>query len=314
MKLNKTFLIITLSTIVITVVIAGILLFNDEENENIVVESVMLFNNKSKELVRVEYEVDYSKEQYKIIEEAFEFLSKNVEDSNISRTIPENIELVNFYIDENDTLFLNLNNEYYSLSIVEQNILRSSLSWSMSSLDFVKQVGIHIDYNPIILDNDGKILLSDKSNTIINPQFSYTKGTLKTIAIYFPKKKSEGKLYTEIREIVIGSEVLEERMVLNELLKGPTLEEGLNAIPSSTKIREIITFDKTCQIDLSSEFITNNSKVPAEQIASVYAIVNSLTDIKYIDKVQFLIDSKKTNGFDSIDISQPLEKDISYIE
>lgn len=315
MNFSKTFKYIVFSTLLaIVLIVVGIFYFNVEESSPTEIESITLYDSKAKELVRVERKFDYTKNPSELIKETYEYMRTYSDDTFISNTIPAKIELLDFYINEDNILFLNLSENFKTLSPVEQNIATSSLVWNMTALDFVNKVAINIQYEPFYNDEEGTQILMDKSNVIINPNFSYTKGIFRSFALYFPMEDDAVHLYTEIRETILSENISEERAVLEELLQGPTLPNGLPSIPKNTKIGEIITYDKICQIDLSSEFITGNSKDAEVQIASVYSIVNSLTDLKHINKVQFLIDSKKTRGFKSIDLSQPLEKNISYIQ
>ncbi len=314
MKLNKVSLLAFFSIVIVGLLLTTYFYFTSSNDDTMKIESVFLLNSKTKNLERVEYEVDYNNNRGDIIKNLYSFLQSHKDESIMLNTIPKSVELLDFYLDAESVLYLNLSKEFKKLTLVEQNILKSSLVWSMTSLEFVKKTALNVQYEPLLYDSENNQVLMDRSNVIINPQFSYTKGTYKTLALYFPLEKEEHRLFTEIREVIIGEGELEERKILEELQKGPTLENGVNPIPPNTKIGEIITYDRICQIDLSSEFITNNSKNTTEQIASVYSIVNSLTDLKHIDKVQILIDSKKTGGFVSLDLSQPLEKNTTFIQ
>ena len=68
-------------------------------------------------------------------------------------------------------------------------------------------------------------------------------------------------------------------------------------------------------MDLSAEFVTKQTGSEADIIAAVYSIVNSLTEIEHISKVQFLIDGEKADTYkNTVDISKPVEAqyDISF--
>ena len=73
------------------------------------------------------------------------------------------------------------------------------------------------------------------------------------------------------------------------------------------------TKEGVCFVNLSKEFITKHPGGTSAEIMTVYSIVNSLTELINVNKVQFLIDGEIKELFNHIVINEPLERDVSYI-
>jgi germination protein M len=65
-------------------------------------------------------------------------------------------------------------------------------------------------------------------------------------------------------------------------------------------------------VDLSQTFLTETYEVNAE--TAIYSIVNSLCEFTNVNKVQITVDGEKSVKFmDSLDLSEPLERDLEII-
>lgn len=299
--------------LVFLISVLSILYLVDKGLDAYVEESVYLINTKNNELTAVPYKLDENKTDEENVIDMYNYMATYTDEGSFLKSISPDVKLLDSYI-LNTTLYLNLSDDYNVLSGTQKATIRDALVWSMTSLSYIDDVIIRIDGVPIMADHSEEEYALNRNNVLLNPVFSPSRILKKSIVLYFPKDDKTGNLYTEIREVLVSEETSEEKAVIEELLKGSTIEGTISAIPKDTKLREIITNNGICQIDLSEDFITGNSKDPVEQVASVYSVVNSLTELKHITKVQFLIESKKTNGFDAIDISQPLSRNIDYVE
>ena len=81
---------------------------------------------------------------------------------------------------------------------------------------------------------------------------------------------------------------------MDELIKGPQAKGSLATVPPETKVRNIMTQDGICYVDLSSEFVSRHSGGKAKELLTIYSIVNSLTALDDVSKVQFPYRRRKT--------------------
>lgn len=98
----------------------------------------------------------------------------------------------------------------------------------------------------------------------------------------------EKKLIEESRSVYYKRTLQEERVILEQLAKGPMVKGNYPTISSGTKVLDITIADGVCYVDLSRSFVENALNVSSE--IAVYSIVNSLMAGSNIEKVQILID------------------------
>jgi germination protein M len=94
---------------------------------------------------------------------------------------------------------------------------------------------------------------------------------------------------------------------LEQLIAGPKEEDHYATIPPETKIMDVTTTsDGVCYVNLSQEFVTKHSGGSTGELLTIYSIVNSLSEMENVEKVQFLIEGEKVEAFKGhVDFSTP---------
>jgi len=87
--------------------------------------------------------------------------------------------------------------------------------------------------------------------------------------------------------------------IVRELIKGPSSEGGLKAtIPSSAALRGPVSINAgIATVDFTKDFIDKHPGGKAAEQVTIYSIVNSLTELKEIEKVKFTINGKEQKDF-----------------
>ena len=101
--------------------------------------------------------------------------------------------------------------------------------------------------------------------------------------------------------------------MVRQLLAGPLEDDKLSPVlPAGTKINKVSFKDGICYVDFSKEFLEGRDGVSDDVI--VYSVVNSLTDIGSVTKVQLWIDGKTLSSYrETIPIDLPLERKFDII-
>ncbi len=88
-------------------------------------------------------------------------------------------------------------------------------------------------------------------------------------------------------------------VIVNELIKGPTNGTGLKAtIPGGTKLAARVKIDgSTAIVNFSKEFVDKHPGGKEAERLTIYSVVNSLTELKEIQKVRFLINGAPQKEF-----------------
>ena len=126
----------------------------------------------------------------------------------------------------------------------------------------------------------------DSKEIVDNSEINETK-----IVLYFSNLET-GELVKEYRNVKLEDVKNNmEETIVKELLKGPENVELVSAIPSDTKINNIMLEDNKIIIDFSNEF---KEEVDDElkNLHKIYSVVNSLTEITEINEVEIRVEDK----------------------
>ena len=155
---------------------------------------------------------------------------------------------------------------------------------------------------PIEFLGDADINLSTDTNT----------DETMSVVLYFNEKGTD-YLKGEDRTIKVTDQMPLAYYVINELIKGTQSEELSNILSSDTQLINVYIMNNICYVNLDMGFVTKNSASQKKQELAVYSIVDSLTELDNIARVQFLLDGKKVERFGELDFSKPFERNLDII-
>ena len=308
MNNKKLFLFGVVFVIICIFLIGAFSIMISSKNENLKNISIYYYDKLTNNLVSEDKYLDTQKDEF--INNLFDEMKIQPKLANLKPIIPTDLQLIGYSID-NNTLNINISNEYYSMSNVEQLVFRAGFVLTVTELDFVSNIRILVEDKPLVFGNNSELLNS--SNIILNPFILPDKIEQEQVSLYFANE--ENMLIEETRNIEFKQNKSMELYIVEELINGPKIEGNIKTIPEETKIRNIKTEDNICYVDLSIDFITKLGNNQEKEKLAIYSIVNSLTNLDNINKVQFLIDGEKYSlSSGSIDISQPIDRYETIIE
>lgn len=275
-------------------------------------ELTLFFINSNKSQLVEEKRVVQLESKEDLIMYSIEELKKIPKTVGLQPPIPQDIQIKSMVL-EKDLLKIDISSHYNDLSAQDQVLLRAALVKTLTEFDFINQVEISIDGEPLV-GTDGKpIGPMSQEDIVLEPSNVLTTSNLQTVKLYFSDKNGE-KLVMEERTIEVNPNVPVEKYIVEELIKGPQSSDLLPTIPVETTIKDIETKDGICYVDLSNEFKTKHAGGSTGETFTIYSIVNSLTELSNVKKVQFLIEGEKQQEFKGhYDFSGPFERDESLI-
>ena len=117
------------------------------------------------------------------------------------------------------------------------------------------------------------------------------------ISLYFQEKEAKN-LQVETR-LIDSKELLKNPYItlISLLLEGPNNEKFESVIPKGTRLLAVEQEGDTLIVDFSKEFL--NYEGPENLANAVYSVVNTVTGLKEISNVKFLIEGKETEQLSS---------------
>lgn len=243
--------------------------------------------------------------QLDMINSILEELRTGIKSDGIKPTIPENVDINSIDIMEN-VVTIDFTSQYYGLTSVEEVICRSSIVWSLTSLDFLDSIVFTVEGMPLQSKDGEAYGAMNRQNVLIDPVVSSTTTEYAILKLYFSNADASD-LVVEDRVVEVNANQPRERTILEQLISGPKEAGHYATIPTETKIMDITTTsDGVCYVNLSQEFVTKHNGGSTGELLTIYSIVNSLAEMENVHKVQFLIEGEKMDAFKGhVDFSTP---------
>ncbi len=200
-----------------------------------------------------------------------------------------------------------------SLNSGSKALCLDSLVYTITDMSFVDSVSFYVDGKPYMTDADGKEILFNRNNVRNNPVIEPEKTQWKMVTLYFADKTATDKLAAEQKRIEVKQSLTLEYQIVEQLILGPGKTMLRSVLPHNTEIIDIKTENNICYVNLSKSFMNINSGDKKEAELSIYSVVNSLTEIPDVKKVQFLIEGEKVDTFSGIDFSKAFERNDTII-
>lgn len=216
----------------------------------------------------------------------------------IMRSVPENIDIkapllmgfsVTSYQLEGSQAVIKVDEEYKQLSPAAEILVRAALVRTLTQIKGIECISIMIGEEPLTDLNGNPVgvlradMFIDNQGAEIN---AYEQANLK---LYFANES--GDALVEVDQLVVyNSNISIERVVIDQLITGPSNTESCPTINPETKVNSVTITDGVCYVNFDGSFLTQPYNVTPE--VTIYSIVNSLVELSNVNKVQIMIDGE----------------------
>lgn len=265
-------------------------------------------NREGTRLETEEYEVeaDDINEQ---VSEIWQELRKDK--GTMASAIPSGVDIIWCSV-SNNVLSINFGSYYSSLDSISEIFLRASLVLTLTQLDGIDYVSFYVEDQPLKDSSGSTVGMMKASNFIGKVGNSINNYETTTVTLYFANIKGNA-LKTEMRTGIYDSSQSLERYIVEQIIEGPGVDGNYKTIPEKTSIRSINTSNGICYIDFTREFLESASSVKDEIM--IYSIVNSLTELSYINKVQISVEGEVDIMLhNQLSLNTLFMRDLGYME
>ena len=216
-----------------------------------------------------------------------------------------------YKIDENGLLALRYSSDYSTQSSITEVLRRAALVKTLCQLDDITAVEFFIGAQPL-LTSAGKPVGMLTAEDFIDSTGENTEFYQEaTASIYFANETGDA-LRPSYLKITYDGTVTTERLILQALLEGPVQKDLQSVIPKGTVLNKVMVRDGICYVDFNEKFMEKQEGITPE--VTVYAVVNSLTELSNVYKVQFLINGVTKKNYGTLDFSKPFERNLEIVE
>ncbi len=289
--------------ILIAVIIAAaavtIGIMSGGRNRVTITTDLYFFNEEETAIAAETREISYD-ENDDVVQAVVEALIKGPENPRRRRTVHKDVKLLSIDRADPANIIVNFSREYETGDTTKDILSTYAVVKSLCALDGISSVKVIIEGSDIVAP-DGAVIGYLTNEDINLPTDTNTTET-RNIKLYFTQRGTN-KLYGEMRTIRVADQQPIEQYIINELIKGPQAE-GLSAtLSSETTLIGVDTIGDVCFVNFGSNFAERNSGDQEKEILAVYSIVDSLTELDTINRVQFFIDGKKVDMFGTLNIN-----------
>lgn len=234
------------------------------------------------------------KERYQLEQESAEFMLQdftgilNAQEGSGDNLalLPSGVQLVTYRLNES-LLELEFNSDYSKMSRAREILVRAGVARTSLQIPGVTGIKIFIESEEL-KDSKGQAVGVIDGNTFVE-MWGSDKDAYRydTFTLYFTDKTGE-HLVAEQRNVYYKRILPRERVILEQLAKGPMVKGHYPTIPQETEILGVEVSDDVCYVDFSSAFSDSGIDIPVNTM--IYSVVNSLLDTASADKVQISVE------------------------
>lgn len=225
--------------------------------------------------------------------------------------LPEGVEIQDFALEE-DRLTLNINGAYLDMERSREILARAGLVRAFVQIPEVARVRIVVEGEPLADSRGQEYGYMTADSFVENSGKEINQYQYANLTLYFTNASGD-KLVPETRRVPYSTSVPLERVVVEQLIKGPKTEGNFPVLPAAANILSVATSDEITYVNFDKTF-TDSVLGVAEEIP-IYAVVNSIIANCKVEKVQFSIDGESDVTFrEQMELNQFYEENRSLIE
>ncbi len=266
-------------------------------------------NTDETQLVSVEFEEEVAETQ--LISRFIDIMNEFEVISEYKSAMPEAVEILDYELD-NGELILNFNEAYNEMAVTTEVLCRAAVVKTFGGLPDVSYVTFYINGVQKSDENDHPMYYAMVPDDFVDDTDALNTSTrYETLTLYFASEDGDMLVEETFSKRNDGSRSLPE-LVMDQLMEGPGEDTLRTVIPEETKLLDVSEKDGICYVNFDSGFLEPDPELKPEIM--IYAIVNSLTEIASVSKVQISVNGDKQVEIRGISLDQLFGPDLNYVK
>lgn len=281
----------------------------DEEKDTM---KVYFLNNTETGVEMHDFEVNSTDAQGQL-RELLELLKQNPDKMDYKAPLSYGFEIKSSSI-EGDKVYLDVSENYRSMPPTREILVRAALVRTLTGIEGIRYLSITVEGEQL-QDSLGNLVgfmsadqFIDNAGNEIN---AYEMARLK---LYFASEDGT-TLVAVNRTVAYNTNISLEKLVVEQLLAGPSAdiaEEAFPTINPTTKIISVSVKDGICYVNFDEGFLAQTYSVSSD--VAIYSIVNSLVELPNVNKVQITINGQTDVMYrESISLLTVFERNLNLL-
>ncbi len=296
--------------LLISLVMLGVLFSGCEQEEVTDGNYVYYLNKEVTKIAAMDYE-QQGETVEELAEEYLQRLQEQPDSAELIRTIPETVEILGFSM-RSVTLTVDFSESYYDMSTTQEVLVRAAIVRTLVQIPSVSYVAFTV--NGQALNNAlGELVGSMNADSFVENPGEQINSSIETVLTLYFANADGTALVKETRSVHYSSNISLEKLVIDQLSEGPKDSSLKSTLSTDTKLITISVVEGICYVNFDDTISSSNVDINEEIL--LYSIVNSLTELSTVDKVQISINGSTDGKLRyTYDLSTLYEADDSYLE
>lgn len=213
---------------------------------------------------------------------------------------------------------LNFSQEYEMLDFTKEVLVRAAIVKTLTQVEGIELIKIQVEGRDLA-DSTGKAVGVMSADTFIdNTGEDMKKYEEVTLTLYFSNITGD-QLIKVNRTMRYNTNIALEKLVVEQLVYGPVEQKGREdnmlvfpTLNPEIKIISVNIKDGICYVNLNNTFLTLTNNVTAD--VAIYSLVNSLTELPGVLKVQLAVDGETEVKLGDKTLSALFERNLDLIQ
>lgn len=247
----------------------------------------------------------------KAAEEILACLKKGSEGIQEQSVIPDGVDIEDIIL-EDEKLTLYFNAAYGDMDMVQEVLCRAALVRSLTQINGIDLVGFYVD-GELLTNNKGREYGYFQSDDFVQNTGQSIHSFEETNLVLYFANGDGNKLTAQTVSVKYNSNVAFEKVIVEQLMRGPSSSDLKETIPKGTKLLSVSIKDGICYLNFDEGLRKIVSGVTPEVV--IYSIVNSVIESGAVNKVQISINGDSNIMYqESISLSEPLSRNLDLLE
>lgn len=245
----------------------------------------------------------------KLIEKLIYYMM-NPDNREYKSAVNSRVKILDYSVTDN-VVYLNFSGEYTSQGSIDELVCRAAFVKTITQIDGVEFLGMNVNDQPLLFKNNTVALM--KASDFIDVASDYAGNSNSTEVLLYFANEAGDKLKTEKVTIEYNNNSTLEKSIVDALIQGPESKGYYRTISDRVTVLDAFTRNGVCYVYFDSKM--SNMLLSVKEDVMIYSIVNSLSELTYISKVQIIVDGqteKKIN--DTISIEEAFSRNLDIVE
>lgn len=270
---------------------------------------IYYLNTSGNQLVGNPYEPQTT-ETKDLVQELMAALSAVPPDLECQSALPSQVEKMSFRVDAN-VLHLYADANYALMNSVQEILCRAALTKTLTQIPGIDYLTIYCAEQPIV-DGAGNPVGMLSATDFVDSIRDVNSFEKTELTLYFADETGD-MLLQEKREVMRSTNTSLEKLIVEQLIEGPKVSGRYATLPKDVKLLNVSVNESVCSINLDAAFL--NSTLEVKEYIPIYSIVNSLSELSTVSRVQIRINGSEDAVFrELIPLSTVFVRNYDYIE